>query len=525
MSVPPQMIQVKRKRTDDGPVTFLRIEQSTKRHRRGAFLYQRRDPEAALAAINGGTSSAHGQPTDRVPTIKATRPGDENLPLDAVRRSHAAATGGGGDSIGPDIATARITTPQKTRPSLAASHSSPGRIEPSSYDSLARDVAQRALPTVPASVASRVMLQPRRFHLSRKHMMGQQSASGSRGVKASHASKKGLGPATFVERSSNRKRGGEPRTPTTTERPTAVANGDLQAEGGGGPAAASTGAETPRKLKPPSRRAGVSRPAGPRLPDSFVNRWDTDMDQLAREMNEYTLDLIARDLEKIKERDDAAAPKPRSAAQTPVKSSSNNITAPMPLSSPSPRRFKPHAPAKRYAERHSEDEAAAAASAAAAAFAEAQAQLRDETSMDVDEASTTEEEDEGDYVIDTYIRVAADTITTEATPDQVGLLVLDNEPDIDYFYGEESDSEEEFEDDEDENAENYYTADYPDDEVASGDEFDRDAYLYQKGISEFDQGSGSDSEDEDGDDDEGGNHSSRRLKITIGRPQNLPPLY
>lgn len=45
-------------------------------------------------------------------------------------------------------------------------------------------------------------------------------------------------------------------------------------------------------------------------------------------------------------------------------------------------------------------------------------------------------------------------------------------------------------------AENYYTHDYPEDEVASDDEFDRDAYHYQTGnasdLEEFD-----DSDDEE----------------------------
>ncbi|TLS30152.1 hypothetical protein PpBr36_03488 [Pyricularia pennisetigena] len=495
---------------------FEGIEQSTKRHRSGAFLYQRRDPEAALGAAATAVNGAVGQPRDQVssraPTITATRPGDENLPLDAVKRSHATAIGDG--------AAGKPTTPQKTQLRHAgAGAGSPGRGVDPSPGALraARDAAPggmtQALPTVPASVASRVMIEPRRFHLSRRHMAERQSSMNSRVTKSSGTSK-GLGPATFVERSSKRKRTGEPKTPLTATHPAQktpqkmpVADGQKALESDGASAEAKT--EERRKLKMPSKRSAVSRPSGPRLPDSFVNRWDTDMDQLAREMNDYTLELIARDLEKIKERDEAAAPMSNSARQTPVK---NNSNAPMSTASPSPRRFKPQAPAKRYAERHPEE---AAAAAAAAAAAEAEAQM----SMDVDDASDTEDDD-GDYIIDTYVRVAADSITTEATPDQVGLLVLDNEPDIDYFYGEESDSEEEYEDDEDENAENYYTADYPDDEVASGDEFDRDAYLYQMGMSEFDGGSGSDSED---DDEDGG--VPGRFKITIGRPQNLPQLY
>lgn len=422
---------------------FEGIEQSTKRHRSGAFLYQRRDPEAALGAAPVANGTA-GQPRDQAstcaPTITATRPGDENLPLDAVKRSHAAAIGDG--------AAGKPTTPQKTRLRQAVGAGSPGGGVDSSPRALrgARDAAAggmtQALPTVPASVASRVMIEPRRFHLSRRHMAERQSSMNSRVTKSSGTSK-GMGPATFVERSSKRKRTGEPKIPITATYPgqrsppkVLGADGEKGMEGDGASAEAKT--EDRKKLKMPSKRSAVSRPSGPRLPDSFVNRWDTDMNQLAREMNDYTLELIARDLEKIKERDEAAAPMSNSARQTPVK---NNNNAPLSTASPSPRRFKPQAPSKRYAERHPE-EAAAAAAAAAAAEAD--------MSMDVDDASDTEE-DEGDYIIETYVRVAADSITTEATPDQVGLLVLDNEPDIDYFYGEESDSEEEYEDDEDEN--------------------------------------------------------------------------
>ena len=91
------------------------------------------------------------------------------------------------------------------------------------------------------------------------------------------------------------------------------------------------------------------------------------------------------------------------------------------------------------------------------------------------------------------------------------MLVFDTEPDIDFFYGGESDSEEEFwEDEDDENgefdpllprethsmickgversnmlikstAEGHYTADYPDDEVDSDDEYDQNPYSFRTG--------------------------------------------
>lgn len=55
-------------------------------------------------------------------------------------------------------------------------------------------------------------------------------------------------------------------------------------------------------------------------------------------------------------------------------------------------------------------------------------------------------------------------------------------------------------------AENYYTADYPDDEVDTDDEYDRMAYYYRTGnasdLEEFDErDDGSGLDDENGDDD------------------------
>lgn len=147
------------------------------------------------------------------------------------------------------------------------------------------------------------------------------------------------------------------------------------------------------------------------------------------------------------------------------------------------------------------------------------------------------EDDDGDYIIDTYIRVPADVLDSSEEEKNVGLLILDSQPDIEEFYGEDegSDDEEGEEGEEDENgqssilllgyssfpsrphhgikltylpAENHYTADYPDEEVASDDEYGRDAYRYRNrnadDLEEFgefldeDEYLGSGDEDDDG---------------------------
>jgi hypothetical protein len=125
-----------------------------------------------------------------------------------------------------------------------------------------------------------------------------------------------------------------------------------------------------------------------------------------------------------------------------------------------PSRFKPRVPALRYKDRHPERAAALAS--------------QDPDAMDID-----------DYVIDTYIREVVMPDANGKMPEPqgtVGIIVLSSEDDE--FWNGEDDSDREFEtDDEDENAEEYYANDYPEDEMSSDDEFDRDLYKrsYRKG--------------------------------------------
>jgi hypothetical protein len=159
------------------------------------------------------------------------------------------------------------------------------------------------------------------------------------------------------------------------------------------------------------------------LPSGETMPWNASNERLDAEMQAYTLDQIARNIEQ----------NAKSHPSTPLTPKSTNFAV-----SSSPSRFKPKAPALRYHERHPEDSPAPATSARHA--------NQDITeSMDVDE-------DDGDYVIETYIRVPVEHVTLDEDPKNVGLLVLDSQPDIDEFYNDDSDSDSEiYDEEEDEN--------------------------------------------------------------------------
>ncbi|KAH8724282.1 hypothetical protein GQ44DRAFT_618428 [Phaeosphaeriaceae sp. PMI808] len=131
----------------------------------------------------------------------------------------------------------------------------------------------------------------------------------------------------------------------------------------------------------------------------------------------------------------------------------------IPLTSPS--KYKPKAPAQRFAQRHPDK----------AAALKAASEHADGDAMDVD----TDE-----YVYDTYVR---ETILPDADgklPEPTGtvgfLMIREDDED---WWNTDADSDKEFDTDEDdENAEDYYANDYPEDELDEDDEYDRN--LYQK---------------------------------------------
>ena len=135
--------------------------------------------------------------------------------------------------------------------------------------------------------------------------------------------------------------------------------------------------------------------------------------------------------------------------------------SPVPTPNKKPSKFKPKVPKLRYHERHPEK------------FADQDSQMEiEEFVEDLD--------DDSDYIIETYVRVPADAMELDTNAEtNFGFLVLDGQEDIDEFYSAEIDSDEDEDcDEEDENAENHYSADYPDEEVDSDDEYGRNPYQY-----------------------------------------------
>ncbi|KAL1305839.1 hypothetical protein AAFC00_003998 [Neodothiora populina] len=162
----------------------------------------------------------------------------------------------------------------------------------------------------------------------------------------------------------------------------------------------------------------------------------------------------------------------------------------------------PKRPVQRYRDRHPQVVAASSAQ-----YATATDGTTETTTGDVD-MTMTESGDEDDYVYDTYVRTKDPVMlpavdANDATNGvQVGYIVI-TEQDQPFWetYFQDEDTDNEFEtDSEDSNAEGYYGADYPEDEVASDDEYNRNAYGYRNAGSDDEQwdsdtGAWSDEED------------------------------
>ncbi|UNI14350.1 hypothetical protein JDV02_000986 [Purpureocillium takamizusanense] len=400
MSIPPQLIRVKRKRVDEAPVQFLRMisipvpptapaprltsspefDASQKRHRSGNWAYQRRQP------------AAYPVRADK-PVIHLSRPEDASPPTkkhQAVRHSLDAAV-----------------ADQSTADEAAAGHS----------------------PTRPA------LAEPRRFRVSRSATL---SAGKNQAQSAGVSKRDRYGPAVFVEGTRRKKLArkslavvheavtqSDMMPPPSTDGPAVgVQQKDLKRPGVRKKAATDSAKDVP-----------THRP----LPDSIKNRQDGNLDKIAADMDRWVLDEIGANLHGM-ERDKQLAQRPR---------------------------FKPKAPAKRFHERHPE-------------FAQT-SQPRESAEVTMTDASDDNaEEDDDDWVIEEYVRVPALSISTDVPATDIGVLDLDDDEDSALLFGPlPEDDDDADEEDEDENAENHYTADYPEDEVESDDEFGRHAYLYR----------------------------------------------
>ncbi|KAM5351509.1 hypothetical protein ACJ41O_004232 [Fusarium nematophilum] len=391
MSIPPQLIRVKRKRDDESPVTFLQFDEGAKRHRTGSnWVYQRR----------------HVGPQS--PTEAPARPFRDAKPVIHV-------SGADDDAPRPNKseAAAQTLAPADT---ASTQGSKPG------YGSR--------------------LSEPRRFHISRKMMM----ASAGNQPSGVGLKKRGrYGPAVFVERSRAKASKQASRALKSLQASAAVPPGQQDQ-------AAAMAVDAPveeTRLKKPGVRSRQRSPQPESngqspLPASVMNPHNQDMSRIAADMNDWVMKEIGANLREMEQEKQKAGRA----------------------------KFRPKAPAKRYQERHPE--------------AVNQGPEPREVEMAMSDVSDMEDDD--DWVIEEYVRIPAHAMTVNVAPTDVGVLVLDGEEDSNLFFGPEHDDDEELdEDDEDENAENYYTADYPEDEVESDDEYGRHAYGYRHGNASDDE--------------------------------------
>ncbi|KAK1996758.1 hypothetical protein LX36DRAFT_102749 [Colletotrichum falcatum] len=272
-------------------------------------------------------------------------------------------------------------------------------------------------PTTPA-------VEPRRFHMSRSAMS---SPGGSTILKAGGGvMKRGrYGTAVFVERGKKK----------SARRALDKLDADKK---GAAPASAEEDKPAPKRplAKRPPRPAAPSVEADRRpMPSAAPTQ---DLDKIAADMDQWVLHEIGLNLKSMEN----------------------------PPASPS--RFKPKAPAKRFAERHPE---------LAKELDGGGGRGRGDEEMA--EASGGEDESsDDDYVIEVYELAPSKPVLAEIPPEQIGVLRFDTQEDLELFYGNDDDNSDDY-DEEDENAENHYTADYPEDEVDSEDEYDRHAYLFR----------------------------------------------
>ncbi len=403
------------------------IEQSTKRHRSGAFLYRR----------SGDVDVERAAQRDVRPVIHASKPGDENVPLQRAKA----------------VITAKTKHVDKEKPTV---RSTAATSETTAGTAAAAVGASRL--SFPAKSPKKDSSEPRRFHLSRAPTPSPMAPTALLGRTNVDKRSRYTGPAVFVERSNKRKRvstkvlakhASHMATTAAHDIPAAAVprNGDrdqkMVVDHGAKkellipqlpkrPGSTRRPSATAAAIKPSSSAAAKTTTTIP-LPSSLVNnQWDADMDELAREMHEYTLQTMGQNLARM----DAESKQEAEFAAATAAARKAAVTK-----SPRTMHFKPKAPAKRFAERHPE----LGQDGEAGPVADLGRRMGD---IDMESGSDTDDED---YVIEMYVRVPGHELSDKLALEKVGLLVFDTEPDVDFFYGHESDSEPELEDDEDEN--------------------------------------------------------------------------
>ncbi|KFZ06948.1 hypothetical protein V501_06938 [Pseudogymnoascus sp. VKM F-4519 (FW-2642)] len=425
--LPPTRVQIKRKATED-PVEILRVHDELTRGRNaGQFIFKRQRivqgsrPNAFTVADSAGyTSALENGP--RAPQVKTSQPGDEFR-----------------DQPSRNLSNTQPAVPPETR-HVTIRQDEVGAVPPANNTG-APDVAR--LP--------RVIAEPRRFHLSRKLAHG----AGNNNVEGANARRTPgkTNIAVFRERKVIPAAETGPPTDTKIPAPLDVSRTEPQnrttsresvKELGKKPSVSLLRLTPVNAVKP--RRNSPAPLRGARLPSGDIIPWDASTERLNMEMQAYTLREIRKNLADNNEPQVTVSLKPEPEAPKSPAS-----------------RFKPRAGAGlRYHERHPD----AVTAQGTGADSEMQA-------MDVDD-------DDSNYIIETYIRMPVEQALLESNEASIGLLVLDSQPDIDQFYNGDSDSDSDaYDEEEDENAENHPSTDYPDEEVQSDDEYGINPYQYR----------------------------------------------
>ncbi|KAI2626582.1 hypothetical protein GGR54DRAFT_591582 [Hypoxylon sp. NC1633] len=426
MSVPPQIIRVKRKATEDPPVSFLRLQES-KRHRSDDFVYRRQEERPKFA--------------DNIPP-------ELRKPIIHTSKSPIHNSASKIDKALVILTTTHIDTDTKNKVGKDA-------VEPTA--------PAGGTPTKPTrSVGAGVASEPRRFHMSRINNT-LHKISPHLSPSDGRISKKRSVPTLFVERKVKRVSSKLiNKTQPITNTATTLASATMA------PDAIIVDAPEPRKYKKPGVAKHQKKKADdqqykaelPKLTTS--QRSPAEMEKLAVELDQFTIAQIGLNIQKIedeKSRESAAAD--------------------------GQAKFMP-SPTKRFAKRQPKASV-------------------DEVMTDAD--VVYDDSDDGDYITETYERVPASKMEKHVLPQDVGILVMEDS-DEEGFYGTDHDDSDGLPDDEeDENAENYYGADYPED-PDDNDERRKDA-ASRRASSESERAKNRqhdddyDDDDDDEDDDEG----------------------
>ena len=261
----------------------------------------------------------------------------------------------------------------------------------------------------------------RRFHLSRSALAAPDTKLPQNGG----PSKRGRSAAAvFVER--NRKKMAQ-RAHSYQASPTRQGDGHTQ------PAATSAGGLASgrefRTLKKPSSMSRLraspsmspSRPAPlPLLPDRHLQ----DMNKIADEMNKGVMHEIGVNLHNM-ERERERERKQQEAAKL---------------------RLRPKAPAQRYSDRQQHSPQTTRGTN------DNNSDGMSKGGLLADSYMSEGEDEEGDWIIDEYIRIPVTAMSMDAKPGEIGLLVLEGEDDNVLFFSPEHDDEDDLDaDEEDEN--------------------------------------------------------------------------